>query len=88
MRNRYPGICYRCQKPVGVGEGHFERFRGGWRTQHADCAIKCRGTIDPEREADRQRKLEWLAAGTSRSAQRARKQLRDQAALAEKEGMR
>jgi hypothetical protein len=47
MRNRFPGTCYRCGKPVAAGEGHFERHRGGWRTQHADCAIKAR----KEREA-------------------------------------
>lgn len=45
MRNKYPGICYRCGKRVEVGEGHFERVPGrGWRVQHADCAIKYRGT--------------------------------------------
>lgn len=27
MRNRYPGICYRCNKLVEVGKGHFERVR-------------------------------------------------------------
>ena len=42
MRNKHPGICYRCSKPVAVGAGHFERYNGGWRTQHAECAIKHR----------------------------------------------
>ena len=42
MRNKYPGICYRCQTPVPKGEGHFERHKGGWRVQHAACAIKHR----------------------------------------------
>jgi hypothetical protein len=42
MRNRYPGICYRCGKTVAKGDGHFERHKGSWRTQHADCAIKAR----------------------------------------------
>ncbi len=42
MRNKYDGYCYRCGKKVGVREGHFERFRGTWRLQHADCAIKHR----------------------------------------------
>ena len=43
-RNRYPGTCYRCNKQVAVGEGHFERhyFWKRWRTQHADCAITAR----------------------------------------------
>lgn len=44
MRNRYPGICYRCGEWVKAGEGHFERIPGGWRTQHAHCAIRFRGT--------------------------------------------
>jgi hypothetical protein len=45
MRNKYPGTCYRCGKRVEVGEGHFERIPGkGWRVQHAECAIKYRGT--------------------------------------------
>lgn len=44
MRNRYAGICYRCGKIVQPGQGHFERYASGWRTQHADCAIKYRGT--------------------------------------------
>lgn len=42
MRNKYAGICYRCGKAVGVGEGHFERYKGGWRTQHANCCIKAK----------------------------------------------
>lgn len=39
MRNKYPGTCYRCGKRVEAGAGHFERHNGGWRTQHAQCAI-------------------------------------------------
>jgi hypothetical protein len=42
MRNKHPGVCYRCGQVVGIGAGHFERHQGGWRTQHADCAIKAR----------------------------------------------
>jgi hypothetical protein len=42
MRNRYPGICYYCEHPVAAGEGHFERYRGGWRTIHANCVFKQR----------------------------------------------
>lgn len=87
MRNKYPGICYRCNERVEAGDGHFERFAGGWRTQHASCAIKFRGTPDPAREAlrpaqeaARQRRLEQLATQTGPKAQRARRQLRDQAA--------
>lgn len=43
MRNQYPGVCYRCGKIVEAGQGHFERHKGGWRVQHADCAITHRG---------------------------------------------
>ena len=76
MRNKYPGICYRCGKRVEIGEGHFERYFGTWRTQHADCAIEHRGTPDPRREAHRQKMLVAQAAGTGRKAQRARRALR------------
>lgn len=44
MRNRFPGTCYRCGDPVQKGEGHFEKSKDGWKTQHASCAIKYRGT--------------------------------------------
>ena len=42
MRNKYPGTCYRCHGHVAAGAGHFERHQGGWRTQHAQCAIQYR----------------------------------------------
>lgn len=77
MRNKYPGICYRCGRRVEVGDGHFERFRGGWRTQHASCAIEHRGTPDPVRQADTRRTMELRAQGTGRKAQRARRWLRE-----------
>lgn len=44
MRNKFSGYCYRCGGFVDRGEGHFERKRNGWRLQHADCAVKYRGT--------------------------------------------
>ncbi|MBC2303409.1 hypothetical protein [Listeria booriae] len=44
MRNKYYGECYRCGKGCNPGAGHFERYKGSWRLQHADCAIKYRGT--------------------------------------------
>ncbi len=53
MRNRFPGVCYRCGKRVRTGEGHFERCKAGevplqpkarWRVQHASCAITYRYT--------------------------------------------
>jgi hypothetical protein len=49
MRNKFPGVCYRCGKTVEPWKGHFERIKGGswgnrWRIQHAECAIKYRGT--------------------------------------------
>lgn len=43
MRNKHPGICYRCKKRVEAGDGHFEWHNGGWRVQHARCAIEWRG---------------------------------------------
>lgn len=45
MRNKFPGVCYRCKTRVEKNEGHFERLKNtkGWRLQHADCAIKYRG---------------------------------------------
>jgi len=42
MRNKYAGPCYRCGDTVKAGDGHFERHQGGWRTQHASCAIEHR----------------------------------------------
>lgn len=45
MRNKYPGWCYRCNKWVEKGKGHFERLPAGagWRVQHFSCAILYRG---------------------------------------------
>lgn len=53
MRNKYEGTCYRCGQRVEAGDGHFEKVVGTnqWRTQHASCAIKYRGT-DLERESE------------------------------------
>jgi hypothetical protein len=76
MRNRYPGECYRCKGWVPAGEGHFERFKSGWRVQHAACAIECRGTPDAERAAYTEARLHARAKGTGRRAQRARAALR------------
>lgn len=42
MRNKYKGICYYCGKTVEVGDGHFERHEGGWRTIHANYVFKQR----------------------------------------------
>lgn len=39
MRNRYPGICYKCGFEVKVNKGHFERSQGKWRLQHAACCL-------------------------------------------------
>ena len=55
-RNRFGAICYRCGKWCEPEAGHFERVtfkkrqdgrapeQSTWRVQHADCAIKYRGT--------------------------------------------
>lgn len=42
MRNKYPGICVLCKKPVAKGEGHFERHSGYWVIKHAACVLKDR----------------------------------------------
>lgn len=76
MRNRFAGKCYRCGANVAPGDGHFERFNGGWRTQHASCAIEFRGKTDPAREAATKGIMEQRASGTGKTAQRARKWLR------------
>lgn len=87
MRNRYPGTCYRCGKTVAAYEGHFERSPVAgekWRLQHASCAIENRGKPDAARAAHtaamHQRRLDkWReqAKGTGRTAQRARRKLKD-----------
>ncbi len=59
MRNRFPGTCYRCGMPVAVGKGHFERLvraqygNPKWRVQHAECAIRYRGSDVGNRKAAR-----------------------------------
>ena len=40
MRNKYPGVCYKCGKLVETGKGHFERHKAGWRVQCAEHAKK------------------------------------------------
>ena len=77
MRNRYPGTCYRCGGHVEVGAGHFERFLGGWRTQHADCAIKHRGSPDTAREEWNLERLKRSASVPGKRGQRARRRLRE-----------
>lgn len=88
MRNRYPGVCYRCNTRVEAGEGFFERSENrGWKVQHAGCAIKFRGTdvgvdlVAKERKrtylAERQIRI-WKekARGIGKSANKARKALK------------
>ncbi len=77
MRNQYPGVCYRCNEMCASGDGHFERLGTKWRVQHAKCAIKFRGTVEPVREATISKRRLEKAAGTGRAAQKARKKLRD-----------
>jgi hypothetical protein len=76
VRNQYPGICYRCGKNVEAGAGHFERLGRTWRVQHAECAIKYRGTPDPERQKYEAHNQLIKAQGTGKSAQKARARLR------------
>lgn len=84
MRNHFPGICYRCHKPVAIGEGHFERMGRIWRTQHATCAIEHRGEPDPSREAFRHLELLARAKMTGKKGQRARQELNRQNAAIDK----
>ncbi len=46
MRNKYKGVCYKCQKEVLPGQGHFERYKGGWRTIHVEGVFKQRKEKD------------------------------------------
>lgn len=81
MRNQFPGPCYRCGNRVEAWAGHFELRPGSsdikWRVQHAECAIKYRGTPDPLREAVSIKRSIDRAQGTGKRAQRARRHLRD-----------
>lgn len=52
MGNKFPGVCYRCQKEVVPGAGHFERYMGGWRVQHASCAITARKAKEQAQEKE------------------------------------
>lgn len=86
MRNQFAGTCYRCGETVEAGAGHFEKtpFSRGWRVQHAECAIKFRGTDvgkpgeTEQREAWQQRRLQERAQGTGKRAQRARQAIKGQ----------
>ncbi len=77
MRNAYPGICYRCGKWCGAGDGDFERFAGRFRVQHAHCAIINRGKPDPARTAYNLKMMFERAKGTGKRAQKARRKLRE-----------
>lgn len=56
MRNSFPGTCYRCGWFVEPGSGFYERTGRDhakkwpgqpvpkWLTQHAECAVKWRGS--------------------------------------------
>lgn len=44
MRNKHPGLCYRCGEWVKEGAGHFERYGDTWRVQHAMCTKWFAGT--------------------------------------------
>lgn len=56
MRNRYPGICYKCGKHIPVGYGFFERYRGGWRLQCVKCCDG-RDVKDTDKEVKRAWKM-------------------------------
>ena len=63
-RNKFPGTCYRCGQWVEPGSGHYERakgvqkLKGLWVLQHAECAIKYRGTKHKTKEQWPKTKLE------------------------------
>jgi DNA-directed RNA polymerase subunit RPC12/RpoP len=41
MRNRYAGKCLRCGKPVGIGEGFFQKGEVlGWLVRCKNCVGK------------------------------------------------
>ena len=54
-RNSYPGTCYRCGEWVKAGDGHFERYSGGWRVQHSKCTNRHRKAEAPKPEQKEQR---------------------------------
>lgn len=72
MTNRYPAMCYRCGGRCEIGEGRSERFKGGWRTQHASCALLYRD----KPEDGHVREYAALAQGVGPAARRARAKLR------------
>lgn len=51
MRNQYAGKCYKCNAEVGIGEGHFERRYGKWKTHCIPCVIKGRALKAEKEEA-------------------------------------
>ena len=42
VRNKYSGKCYQCGDTVKVGDGYFQRYKGGWRVHHVSCCHKAR----------------------------------------------
>jgi len=55
-RNAHPGACYRCGEWVKAGDGHFERYSGGWRVQHSKCTNYHRKADAPKPEQKEQRR--------------------------------
>ena len=37
MRNKFPSTCWQCTKPIAIGEGYIERFKGVWATRCVPC---------------------------------------------------
>ena len=56
MRNRYPGTCYKCGRPVPTGFGFFERYHGSWRVQCVKCCDG-RNVKETDREVQKARKM-------------------------------
>jgi DNA-directed RNA polymerase subunit RPC12/RpoP len=40
MRNKYPGVCFRCGAHVASGSGHFQREAGRWLIRCKACVGK------------------------------------------------
>lgn len=54
MRNKFPGLCFRCGDAVPAGRGHFQRLAGRWVVRCLKCVGK--GNVARHREADAARR--------------------------------
>lgn len=47
MRNKYPGVCFRCGSAVPAGKGHFQREKGRWLIRCLPCVGKGNEPVKP-----------------------------------------